>query len=213
MGTTERRQREAAQRRKDIIDAARNVFWESGYDGATMPQIAAQAELAPGTLYLYFPSKDCLYVELLTEGYALLSERLTGCLDGSENPARRASLLIDAFFEFAAESPEYFDIMFFVLQRGGSRKWTRFSPEQARRLETLEKRCRSVVAEAAGQAGIGNPNGYAPPVNAIWSMLAGVVFYFRKKKYFNDVAAEAKKLLLTAVFGQAAAAEGENDES
>ena len=62
-------------------------------------------------------------------------------------------------------------------------------------------------------AGIGNSNGYAPPVNAIWSMLAGVVFYFRKKKYFNEVAAEAKKLLLAAVFGQAAAAEGENDES
>lgn len=213
MGTTERRQREAAQRRKDIIDAARDVFWESGYDGATMPQIAAAAELAPGTLYLYFPSKDCLYVELLTEGYELLSERLAASLNADESTESRASALIDAFFEFAAESPEYFDIMFFVLQRGGSRNWKRFSPEQARRLERLETRCRNIVAEAAGRAGIGQSNGYAPSVNAIWSMLAGVVFYFRKKKYFHEVAAEAKKLLLAAAFGHVAAPEGEHDES
>ncbi len=76
MGITERRQREAEKRRQDILKAAQKVFWEKGFSGTTMPQVAAEAELAPGTLYLYFPSKDALYVELLVEGYDVLKERL-----------------------------------------------------------------------------------------------------------------------------------------
>jgi AcrR family transcriptional regulator len=123
MGTAERRVREAEERRKAILAAARKVFWEKGYSRSTMPQIAAQAELAPGTLYLYFPSKDALYVELLMEGYDLLGPRLGAAARQGGDPAELGGRLIDVFFAFARECPEYFDILFFILQRekgGGS---------------------------------------------------------------------------------------------
>ncbi len=207
MGTAQRRQREARQRRESILDAARKVFWRAGYDGATMPQIAAEAELAPGTLYLYFPGKDSLYIELLAEGYDLLRDRLAACSLGDSRPGDRPAAMVDAFFEFARDFPEYFDIMFFVLHREGAGGWDRFPPEQTSRLEALETACRLIVADVLKQAGFGDADGHGPSINAFWSMLAGVVFYFRKHECFDEVAQQAKKLLLAAV-----AAKGENLE-
>ena len=80
MGTQERREREASQRREVILASAKRVFWQKGYQGATMPEIAAKAELAPGTLYLYFASKGALYAEILAGGYDLLRQRLARAL-------------------------------------------------------------------------------------------------------------------------------------
>jgi AcrR family transcriptional regulator len=64
MGTAERRKREKLRRRQEIADAARKVFTRKGFKGATMEEIAREAELSPGTLYLYVKSKDELFASL-----------------------------------------------------------------------------------------------------------------------------------------------------
>ena len=45
------------ERRQEILDAAARVFIEKGYAVATMHEIATACDLAPGTLYRYFPGK------------------------------------------------------------------------------------------------------------------------------------------------------------
>jgi len=65
MGIKERRGREEQARLTSIIAAAENVFAERGYHQARMDDIAEAAELAKGTLYYYFKSKDEIYVHLL----------------------------------------------------------------------------------------------------------------------------------------------------
>ena len=119
----QRKAREKEKRRQTIVDVARSLFFEKGYDGTTIPDIAAAAELAPGTIYLYFPNKDALYVELLFEGYALLEERLGQAFQSQAMPIDQVESLINAFFGFAADSPEYFDIIFFVVQRERCGGW------------------------------------------------------------------------------------------
>jgi AcrR family transcriptional regulator len=202
MGTTERRRREAAPRRQAILDAARKVFWQRGYTGATMPRIAEVAELAPGTLYLYFAGKDALYVELLLEGYDLLIERLQAATGEHDEPARQAAGLIDAFFAFAREYPQYFDILFFVLQREDSKWEGSFPAEQVAKLHACEDACKQAAADILDRAGFGPPRRRADLVEAVWGMLAGVVFYFRTRESFDRVADQAKRVLLTAVFGE-----------
>ena len=64
MGTLERREREKLRRRKEIADAAKKVFTRKGFKGATMEDIAREAELSPGTLYLYVKNKDELFASL-----------------------------------------------------------------------------------------------------------------------------------------------------
>lgn len=200
MGTHERRQREGTQRRQSILDAAKRVFWTGGYGGATMPQVAQTAELAPGTLYLYFPSKAAMYAELLHEGYGILLERLAAAASGADEPQQRAGAMIDAFLGFAGDCPEYFDIIFFILQREGGAEGN-LEPEQLARLKEGEAACRAVVSKVLGQIDSVGPARAEASVGAIWSMLAGVVFYFKGEPDFDNVAAEARRILLRAVLG------------
>ncbi len=203
MGTSERRRREAEGRRKAILAAAKKVFWEKGFHKATMPQVAAEAELAAGTLYLYFRSKDALYVELLAEGYDLLIPRLGAAVRQGGDLHQVGGRLIDAFFNFAREFPEYFEIIFLTLQRE-KEGWERFPEEQIQRLDAKERACREFVERTLERGGTSTPESRAITATAIWSMLAGIVFYFRSRQTFDAVSAEAKRLLLTAVFGHKA---------
>jgi len=64
MGIRERKERERERRRQQILVAAKRVFSAKGFARATIEDIAAEAELSPGTLYLYFKSKDELCASL-----------------------------------------------------------------------------------------------------------------------------------------------------
>jgi len=65
MGVKERRRREEKARLAAILVAAENIFAEHGYYQARMEDIAEAAELAKGTLYYYFKSKDEIFLHLL----------------------------------------------------------------------------------------------------------------------------------------------------
>lgn len=76
MGTPERREREKQKRRQEILDAAKKVFSREGFKGATIEEIAREAELSTGTLYLYFKSKDEMYFSLNLKILTFLNEHL-----------------------------------------------------------------------------------------------------------------------------------------
>ena len=204
MGTRQRREREKLRRRKDILRAARTAFWQHGYAGTTMPQIAEAAELAPGTLYLYFPSKSALYAELLVEGYDLLLGRIEEALGGHAEPREQGEALVDVFFQFARDSSEYFDIIFFVIQRESGRNVSEeLEPEQVERLHAKEAACKDLVAQVLERAGYdGSAADQQATIDAMWSMLVGIVFVFRKAgpERFAEVTGQAKRVLVDAVF-------------
>jgi TetR/AcrR family transcriptional repressor of uid operon len=54
------------QRRAQILDAARQCFARSGFHGASMQQVCAEAKMSPGALYRYFPSKEAI-IEAIAE--------------------------------------------------------------------------------------------------------------------------------------------------
>jgi AcrR family transcriptional regulator len=56
-----------APKREQILRGAREVFLASGYDGASMGEIARVAGVSKGTLYVYFTSKEDLFAALVTE--------------------------------------------------------------------------------------------------------------------------------------------------
>lgn len=53
-----------AARREEILSAARRVFAKQGFKGTTIADIAAEAGIALGTIYLYFPSKEDVFAAL-----------------------------------------------------------------------------------------------------------------------------------------------------
>lgn len=68
--TTER------DKRQQVLDGARAVFLAKGFDGASMDGIAREAGVSKGTLYVYFPSKQVLFAELVAAEKRQSAERL-----------------------------------------------------------------------------------------------------------------------------------------
>lgn len=65
MNPQERKRQERDARRHRIQDAARPVFFERGFARASIEEIARQAQLSVGAIYLYFKSKEDLYLSIL----------------------------------------------------------------------------------------------------------------------------------------------------
>lgn len=53
------------QKKKHIVDTARKVFMEKGFQGVTMKDIVEACEISRGGLYLYFESTDQIFLEVL----------------------------------------------------------------------------------------------------------------------------------------------------
>lgn len=54
------------ERRTVLLDAGRRLFEDREYEAVTMAALAAEAGLAKGTAFLYFPTKEALFLEVLT---------------------------------------------------------------------------------------------------------------------------------------------------
>ncbi|MBK9081673.1 MAG: TetR/AcrR family transcriptional regulator [Rhizobiales bacterium] len=66
---------ESAKRRQ-ILDGARAVFMARGFDGASMNDVAREAGVSKGTLYVYFASKEALFEALIRQDKQTQAERL-----------------------------------------------------------------------------------------------------------------------------------------
>jgi TetR/AcrR family transcriptional regulator len=113
MSTTQRRAREKLRRRRSILDAAHSVFFESGFQLATVDDVAARAEVSKGTVYLYFESKETILAHLLLEGL----DDLIGVLEeayASERditPGERLRRLAMGYLNFFQTNPHYFRLI------------------------------------------------------------------------------------------------------
>lgn len=89
MGIQERKKREKEGRRQQILAASKQLFAERGFHQTTMEDIANAAELSPGTIYLYFKSKDELFAELSLGVIQYFNDRMEKMLSGENMTAQR----------------------------------------------------------------------------------------------------------------------------
>ena len=71
---------EDSSKRRQILDGARKVFMDLGFDGASMNEIARAAGVSKGTLYVYFADKSRLF-EAIVEDEALEKGKIAYNLD------------------------------------------------------------------------------------------------------------------------------------
>lgn len=201
-GTRKRTRKPAAERRRQILAAARQVFFRHGYEAATMPQIAGAAGLAAGTLYLHFPSKQALHAALLIEGYAGLADRMEAARPAGAPPDQAAGI-IDAYFAFVRANPELFDVVAMVVHQAGVSA-DGLEGGVRERIAEAEGRCRDSLGRVLELADAATPNRRPAMVAALWSMLTGVALRYRGSGEFERIAAESRDLLLSALFGDVA---------
>jgi len=71
--------------RQKIVDTARDLFTEKGFDQATTRDLASRAGIAVGTLFNYFPSKEALGMEIIAEALDAGRREYAALRRGSES--------------------------------------------------------------------------------------------------------------------------------
>lgn len=72
-------------KRKQIMDGARRVFMDTGFDAASMNDITRAAGVSKGTIYVYFANKEELFEALVEEERATIFSNLYQALDGAND--------------------------------------------------------------------------------------------------------------------------------
>ncbi len=108
MGISERKAREKERRRNEIIDAAEQLFFSKGFEHVTMDEIAAQAELSKGTLYLYFKSREDLHYAIVMRGLEILNRLIREVYDARRKGLENILEMGEAYIRFFREHTYYF---------------------------------------------------------------------------------------------------------
>jgi AcrR family transcriptional regulator len=197
MGTKERRLREKNNRIRTIQDAAKSVFFQKGFQGTTMEEIAKMAEVGKGTIYLYFKNKEDLYASILLNGIQRLRKRLLGFAEDLEKGKLNSSsdVVMGFFrvnFEHYAENPDSLRIyrtfqMNNLLLSLSKKNYERINTEGGENLRIA----RRIIAKAI-EMGIFPDLNPVQVVNIFWATFLGNVQVgesktpFGKKDYLAD---------------------------
>lgn len=199
MGIQERKEREKERRRQQIIIAAKRVFSDKGFSKATMEDIAKEAELSSGTLYLYFKNKEELYASLSLRILQYLHIRVAHVnKEAGWDPIQKLDGLIEAMYDVYDFDPLII-INMFHLQSSETLK--NLSEELLDEIKTLSKTSIGAIATIfkegidCGVIQDRHPNALA---DIFWSLFSGVVLWEDSKKIIDDKKDYLKQTLRTS---------------
>lgn len=94
----ERRERESAMKRADVVTSASVIFAAKGFQGAQVAEIAAAAELSTRSLYVLFASKEEIYQAVMSGAAEAIRDKVQDQVDAIDDPREQLLSLIDSLF-------------------------------------------------------------------------------------------------------------------
>lgn len=113
MTISTRKERQKEELKAKILQTAKELFMEHGYEATSIRNIAERIEYSPTTIYLYFKDKDDIFYALHREGFVLLNQYFRP-LGHVANPFERLKAISKAYITFAIENGELYDLMFIL---------------------------------------------------------------------------------------------------
>lgn len=193
--------RERLTRKEAILKAARKVFFAKGFMNATVDEIAEHCGLAKGTIYLYFKSKEEIYVSLMIKGLSLLKQEMEK-IDIRRVPSDRLiEKLGKAYFDFYKQNKEYFRIMFLSSHPDVR---ARVSDELLKNSIEIGKGCIQIVSGVIKQgvdAGLFRKVDPWAAANIFWPMLNGIIMSHEQNPICRDeiICMELGKILKESI--------------
>ena len=187
MGIKERKEREKERRRQQIIVAAKRIFSAKGFNKTTMEDIAREAEISPGTIYIYFKNKDELYASLSIRILQHLNIRLEHVKNKNGiNGREKIISLKEALYDVYNFDPLIL-INLFHLQSSESLK--NLSSGLLSEIKRLSQSSLKIMADIFSE-GINNgvfiktnPNALA---DIFWALFSGVILWEESKKIIDN---------------------------
>lgn len=116
MGTAERKERDKQEMRRLILQAAKKLFAEEGFEKVNIRRIAQAIEYSVGTIYLYFEDKDEILHALHVEGFEELYRRQQAIFSITD-PLERLREHAYIYVNFGLENPDYYHLMFISMSQ------------------------------------------------------------------------------------------------
>lgn len=134
-----------AAKRERILDAAERVFAHRGFFAAKVADIAREAGVADGTIYLYFKSKDDLLISLFESRIVRVNQQLAVAVAAAPHPRAQLTAFVRTYLQLIADQPTAAEVLTIELRQS-----TKFMREySARRFGELLAILAAVIA--AGQ--------------------------------------------------------------
>ncbi|MGD9367432.1 MAG: TetR/AcrR family transcriptional regulator [Desulfobacteraceae bacterium] len=199
MGIRERKEREKERRRQQIMVAAKRVFIEKGFGKATMEDIAREAELSAGTLYLYFKNKNELYASLTLRVLQYLFIRLEHLYNDTESDLRgKICNIKNALMDVYEFDPLILRNLFHLQS---SEVLKNLSPELVDEIKDIGQKALQKIALIFQQGinkGICSKHHPTAIADIVWALFSGVVLWETSKSFIDQGKDYLKPTLETA---------------
>lgn len=154
--------------RRRLLDAARELAIEGGYDAVGIRQVAAHAGVSAPTAYLYFSSKDHLLVDVLVDLVGQTTESLSSRPRRGRSAVDRAVATLRRAVQNVEQAPNLYVAM--------TRAYISGSPEVAHARVAMETSTRSWVDLALGESEIGDRDAIVRILEAVlFANMVGLV--------------------------------------
>lgn len=197
MGISERKEREKQRRREEILDAAEKVFFNKGIEKSTMDDVAQEAELSKGTLYIYFKSKEDIHWAISHRGIKNLLIDMEKIVDRGKNAIDNLLIIADAFIKFTQSEKQLANSILFF--EGCDIEKLNLDHEQIKDSFLNDSPIHLVtefVADGIQQGIIRDDIPVSMLSNILWSQLVGVLQVTnRKEELFNLVNITREELI------------------
>lgn len=108
-----KKQKHKEEIRHKILNAAKKLFVEKGYEATSIRKIAAEIGFSPTTIYLYYKDKDDIIYALHKEGFYMMHHAFTSLLN-VQDPFERLKAMGKSYIQFALQHTDFYEVMFIM---------------------------------------------------------------------------------------------------
>lgn len=184
------RQLRKTGRKEEIIKAAANLFSQKSYHDVTMDDIAEKVGVAKGTIYLYFDSKEKLYLEILEETYEEIESILERETAKSDSAPEKLKKVLGLIFNFYLQNLDALRIL--------SRDETHLIREHFEFTEHWRLRriklYRKILEKGINEGSFRHSNTELTAL-IIFGLVRSVMFYYKTDDSAEDIAEEVYSMI------------------
>ena len=184
--TSDRRERQRAERRQLIIDTARELAEADGWDTVTTRRLAERIEYSQPVLYSHFAGKDAIVGAVALEGFTDMAQRVRERVAAAPDGRAAVQAAAEAYLEFATERPALYEAMFHL-----ATDYPFADPASPPPLHEGFASLRDALEAATG------PDDLGLRTELFWSALHGVVTLTRSGRLPPEAQGERLRLLVS----------------
>ncbi len=165
-----------------ILDVAKRIIEERGFFETTTDEIARRANVAKGTLYIYFKSKDELFLRLIEREYDRITSKLIEIADSDEDAVTKLDIVVEDYLNYMEKNRAFF---LSLMYEAPSIKKKGIKEQMFKNARVVEDNLRKIVEQGVKGGVIREDVEVSVIISAIIGTLSRVIFHgihFEKEK-------------------------------